>query len=63
MLLFLTEEGEIDPGTVLSIRPLYPITQSWVRFIVRSQEKVGTGWQLGVEFLEPPSPVTERMFA
>lgn len=57
----LQEEGEVDPGTVLSIRvagssPMLP----WVRVQVSRRQKVNGSWQLDCRYLRTP-PWSIRM--
>ena len=53
--LELEEEGEVDPGTIISVRPKFaPDSTPWVRVIVRRREKTKIGWLLGCEFVKPP---------
>jgi len=53
--LELEEEGEVDEGTIISVRPKAALdSTAWVRVIVRRREKTKLGWILGCEFVKPP---------
>lgn len=53
--LELEEEGEVDVGTVLSIRPAEGAVIPWVKVEVRNRHKHEGAWHLGCQFLKPPS--------
>src|SRR5262249_1200401 len=53
--LELEEEGEVDLGTVLSVRPTDAPDVPWVKIEVRNRLKHGTTWRLGCRFLRPPA--------
>jgi len=54
--LELEEEGEVDIGTVLSVRPLdAPDTVPWVKIEVRNRQLCGSTWRLGCMFVRPPA--------
>jgi PilZ domain len=53
--LELWAEGDVSPGTVLSIRSRRATSDSsWVRVIVRRCERRRASWVLGCEFVRPP---------
>lgn len=55
LALELEEEGEVEPGTIISVRPKSAMdSTAWVRVIVRRREKTKLGWILGCEFVKPP---------
>jgi PilZ domain-containing protein len=55
LALELEEEGEVDTGTIISVRPKSALdSTAWVRVIVRRREKTKLGWILGCEFVKPP---------
>ncbi len=54
--LELEEEGEVDIGTVLAVRPLEATDAvPWIRVEVRNRQLVGSNWRLGCQFLKPPA--------
>jgi hypothetical protein len=53
--LELWAEGDIRPGTIITVRPRKASSDSsWVRVIVRRCEKRKDSWLLGCEFIRPP---------
>lgn len=53
--LELEEEGEVDVGIVLSIKPSSAPNAPWVRIEVRNRQKTGATWRLGCRFVKPPA--------
>jgi hypothetical protein len=53
--LELEEEGEVDIGTVLSVRPAEGSSVPWIKVEVRTCRKMGSAWRLGCQYLRPPS--------
>jgi hypothetical protein len=53
--LELEEEGDVEVGTVLSVRPTDAPDLPWVKIEVRNRQKNGTTWRLGCQFIRPPA--------
>jgi hypothetical protein len=60
--LQLEEEGEVEPGTVISVRPKDAPEAAWVKLIVRNCERNGSLWRLGCEFVRPPDGISLMQF-
>jgi hypothetical protein len=55
LALELWTEGDVAPGTILSVRPRRASSDaSWVRIIVRRCERRKDSWVLGCEFVKRP---------
>lgn len=56
LALELYAEGEVEPGTVISVRPRKGSGDLvWTRVVVRRCEKRRSSWILGCQFVRPPS--------
>jgi hypothetical protein len=53
--LELDEEGEVEIGTILTVRPTDAPDLPWVKIEVRNRYKHGTTWRLGCKFIRPPA--------
>ncbi len=53
--LELEEEGEVDVGTILSVRPSNDVSAFWVRVEVRNRQQAGSIWRLGCKYVRLPS--------
>jgi hypothetical protein len=51
--LELEQEGEVEPGTVLSIRVEKTTTNPWIQVVVRNRRHVDGHWHLGCQFVKP----------
>jgi hypothetical protein len=61
--LEIPEEGEVDPGLVLSVRPTEaPKSVGWIQVVVRSRVKDGPYWRVGVEFVRAPDSSTLLLY-
>jgi hypothetical protein len=58
----IEEEGELEPGTIISIRPRNSPDIPWTKLIVRSCNRTGTTWRLGCEFVRPPDSISLMKF-
>jgi hypothetical protein len=52
--LELEEEGQVDVGTLLSVRPAEGSYVPWVKVEVRTCRKIGSAWRLGCKYLRSP---------
>lgn len=53
--LELWVEGDIRPGTIITVRPRKSSADaSWIKVIVRRSERRKDSWLLGCEFIRPP---------
>jgi len=52
--LELAEEGQVDVGTILSVRPTEGSYVPWVKVEVRTCRRIGAAWRLGCKYLRPP---------
>jgi hypothetical protein len=63
LALELWVEGDVAPGTIISVRPKRPTADAtWTRVIVRRCERKRTTWVLGCEFVRPPGVNTLMEF-
>jgi len=63
MALELIVEGEVDPGTVLSVRTAdMPLNMPWVQVVVRNRRSADVGWQLGCEYVKMPDSFAQGFF-
>jgi hypothetical protein len=53
--LELEEEGAVDVGTILTVRPLDLAPTPWVLIEVRNRQQMGGIWRLGCLFVKPPA--------
>jgi hypothetical protein len=60
LALELDQEGEVDIGTIISVRPSKG--EVWIRVIVRRREQTRSGWVLGCEFVRPPDSTSMLHF-
>ena len=60
--LELEEEGEVDVGTILSVRPAEGSYVPWVKVEVRSCRRIKSAWRLGCQYLRPPSADIQMRF-
>jgi len=62
--LCLSVKQEVAPDTVLSVRPASaPPGVSWVQVRVKSQRSYEGNWELGCQFVRPPSYSVVLMFS
>lgn len=57
----LEESVNVEPGTVLTVRPKLE-TASWTRVVVRNYQKMGANRRLGCQFTRPPDGQTMMHF-
>jgi hypothetical protein len=61
--LELEEEGELEPGTLLSLRAEeMPINLPWLQVVVRHVRRLDARWRLGCEFAAPPDNYARLYF-
>jgi hypothetical protein len=59
--LELTEEGDVDPGTILSVKAVESSRAiPWIQVKVIHQRRIRTGWELECDYLRIP-PWSIRM--
>jgi len=55
LALELWAEGDVRPGTIITVRPRKASSDAnWIRVIVRRCEQRKDSWALGCEFIRPP---------
>jgi hypothetical protein len=60
--LELDEEGQVEVGTILSVRPVEGSSVPWVKVEVRSCRRIQSAWRLGCQYLRPPSADIQMRF-